>query len=255
MSVKIMSLVWERAPYSSGSLLVLLALADWSNEEGISWPSMETLATKTRIERRSAQRIVRQLASDGYIKIEEGGGRGKQHRYIIQTEKMTNCRPLCELQTATPTSPFSEEKGDISNTKRATFDAQRATFEAETVTPTSPDPLEEPSEEPPREPSAHAFLLAHHANRIGKIPDGAAQAGAVKWILDAGFSVEQATGCYNFQLTEEWRKGNVSWLTVKTRIGSWCASQPKERPKQDRAAWEEEQRRKQGWDKIDRLSA
>lgn len=227
-----MSLVWERAPYSSGSLLVLLALADWSNEDGISWPSMETLATKTRIERRSAQRIVRQLAGDGYIKIEEGGGRGKQHRYLIQIEKMTNCRPLVESETATSTSPFSDEKGDISNTKRATFRAERATFEAETVTPTSPDPLEEPLEEPSREPTAHASLMAYHSRRIGKIPDGAAQAGAVKWILDAGFSVEQATACYDFQLTEGWRNGNVSWLTVKPKVGGWVASQ-RPRPERD----------------------
>lgn len=246
-----MSLVWERAPYSSGSLLVLLALADWSNEEGISWPSMETLATKTRIERRSAQRIVRQLESDGYIKIEEGGGRGKQHRYIIQIETMTNCRPLVEKETATHVSPFSAEKGDISNTKRATFNAERATFETQTVTPTSPDPLVEPLEEPLREPSAHASLLAYHSKRIGKIPDGAAQAGAVKWILDAGFTVEQATACYDFQLTEDWRKGNVSWLTVKSKIGSWAATQPKPKSKVDRAAWEAEQRRKHGWPEFD----
>lgn len=149
MSVKIMSLIWERAPYTSGSLLVLLALADWSNDDGVSWPSMERLATKARIDKRSAQRIVRQLAKDGTIKIDEGGGRGKQHRYLIQLETVTNCRPLAEAETVTPVSPITELKGDILNTERVTFQAQRVTSDTQTVTPTSPDPLEEPLEDPP----------------------------------------------------------------------------------------------------------
>lgn len=147
-----MTLVWERAPYTAGSLLVLLALADWSNDDGISWPSMDRLARKARIDRRSAQRIVRQLAKDGVLVIDEGGGRGKQHRYLIQVETVANCRPLAEVETATQVSPLSDEKGDISDTKRATFDVQRATFQAETVTPTSPDPLVEPLEKPSVDP-------------------------------------------------------------------------------------------------------
>lgn len=140
-----MSLVWERAPYSSGSLLVLLALADWSNEEGVSWPSMERLANKARIDKRSAQRIVRQLSKDGLLKIEEGGGRGKQHRFLIQIEKVTNCRPLSEVLN-----------GDISSTETVTNSAQRVTFETERVTPVSSDPLVEPSVDPPIDPSERA---------------------------------------------------------------------------------------------------
>lgn len=136
-----MSLVWERAPYTAGSLLVLLALADWSNEEGISWPSMERLAKKARIDKRSAQRIVRQLQKDNVIQIEEGGGRAKQHRFHIQIETVTNCRPLEEV-----------EKGDISGMKTVTNQAQRVTSETETVTPMSPDPLVEPLDDPLVEP-------------------------------------------------------------------------------------------------------
>jgi transcriptional regulator with XRE-family HTH domain len=144
-----MSLVWERAPYTAGSLIVLLALADWANDEGVAWPSMERLALKARIDRRSAQRIVRQLEKDGVLEIEHGGGRAKQHKYVLKMETATFCRPLC-----------GEEKGDISDIKTATFDperatsdAQRATFDPERATPTSPDPLVEPLEDPLDEPS------------------------------------------------------------------------------------------------------
>lgn len=137
-----MSLVWERAPYTAGSLIVLLALADWANDEGVAWPSMERLAQKARIDRRSAQRIVRQLEKDGVLEVEHGGGRAKQHKYVLRMETATFCRPLC-----------AKENSDISDIETATFDPQRATFDAETATYVSPDPLEEPLVEPPIEPS------------------------------------------------------------------------------------------------------
>jgi len=142
-----MSLVWERAPYTAGSLIVLLALADWANDEGVAWPSMERLALKARIDRRSAQRIVRQLEKDGVLEIEHGGGRAKQHKYVLKMETATFCRPLS-----------ADEKGDISGAEtatldpeKATSDAQRATSDPETATPTSPDPLDEPSVVDPSE--------------------------------------------------------------------------------------------------------
>lgn len=137
MSVKIMTLVWEHAPCRENSLMVLLALADWANDEAVCWPSIQKLADKTRIDRRSAQRIIRRLVTDGLITIEEGGGRAKQHKYHIETAAL--CRPL--------------ENGDFRNsgvgdTKRAALETERATFPTQTATPVSPDPLEEPLEEP-----------------------------------------------------------------------------------------------------------
>lgn len=163
-----MSLVWERAPYTAGSLIVLLALADWANDEGVAWPSMDRLAQKARIDRRSAQRIVRQLEKDGVLEIEHGGGRAKQHKYVLKMETATICRPLS-----------AEEKGDISDIQTATLDpetatsdAQRATLDPETATRMSPDPsvepLEEPSDDPPVEPSA---LPRPRLKKIGEMSD------------------------------------------------------------------------------------
>jgi len=89
-----MSLVWQQAPYSGNTLLVFLALADWCNDDGFCWPSMLQLANKARIEKRSAQRIIRHLAEDGMITIDEGGGRRQPHRYHIQVSRVTKCHPL-----------------------------------------------------------------------------------------------------------------------------------------------------------------
>lgn len=87
MSIKVMSWVWENGPESQGELLVMLALADWSNDAGESWPSMEGIAEKARLsDPRSARRIVRRLEAAGWLKIEVGGGRHGCNRYTINPD-------------------------------------------------------------------------------------------------------------------------------------------------------------------------
>jgi hypothetical protein len=150
MSVKIMSMVWEHAPYSENKLIVLLALADWANDEGVSWPSMERLAQKARVDRRSARRIVRTLESDEIIAIDEGGGRAKQNKYTINLTK------LCSQETGTQRPSLEKEditKEDTGGQERGTLGAQRRTLEVERGTLQPPDPLEDPLEDPPLEPS------------------------------------------------------------------------------------------------------
>lgn len=135
MSVKLISLVWERAPYSSGSLLVFLALADWSNDSGVSWPSVPKIANKTRLEKRSVQYIIRQLKSDGLLEIEERRGRGHQNRYTINVQ---NLRLLPSLV-----------KDEIDDTENVQSDAEKVKSTTQKVQPIAPDPLEEPSVKQP----------------------------------------------------------------------------------------------------------
>ncbi len=77
----------------------------------------------------------------------------------------------------------------------------------------------------------HAILMAYHSDRLGVITDGAGQGKAVKTIL-AQFSVDDAKGCYEYQMTEMqlqggWRS-SVSWKTVLPFIAEWVkAGRPK----------------------------
>jgi hypothetical protein len=52
----------------------LVALADFASDDTREcWPSMRTLARRSRVERRSAQRILRRLEQRGLIEIATGG--------------------------------------------------------------------------------------------------------------------------------------------------------------------------------------
>ena len=74
MSVKISSEVWQNSQHKGGDLLVLLVLADFANDDGICWPSVEVLGKKSRMQRRNVQRCLRALEDSGEIVRMKTGG-------------------------------------------------------------------------------------------------------------------------------------------------------------------------------------
>ena len=88
MSVEVMAYVWEqlRRELRGSELIVGLALADYSNDDGSNiFPSMQTLAFKARLKDvRSARRIVSKLERSGFLIREVSGvGRGNVPRWRI----------------------------------------------------------------------------------------------------------------------------------------------------------------------------
>lgn len=83
MSVSIMALVWEKAPYKGSDLITLLALADWSDDSGVSWPSINTLAIKTRQSERNTQYCIRKLTKDNYLSVKKRKESSSQYRINI----------------------------------------------------------------------------------------------------------------------------------------------------------------------------
>lgn len=84
MSIKVMSRVWAQSSRKDGELLVLLALADFANDQGECWPSMPVLAHKARLTERQVRRVLDKLAEAGEIRrIRSTGGRNKRTRYSI----------------------------------------------------------------------------------------------------------------------------------------------------------------------------
>jgi hypothetical protein len=138
MSIRVMSQVWEESEHSGGKLLVLLALADAANDEGICWPSIATLALKSRMSERNVQRLLRELELSGEIKTYTGGfleGKRRANTYHVLPQGRQNVTP-----------DESGAEGDNLGTER--------------VTPTSPQPSKEPSLEPSSKPSSDGDAAA-----------------------------------------------------------------------------------------------
>lgn len=132
MSLKLLTLVWEKAPVKDGALLLLLALADWADDEGVAFPSVEGLAFKARMGERHARRLLREFEADGVISTEQRGVHHRPNSYRICVEKL---RALPERLKCPPSSEGVRESEDRTPT-------------SEKRTPVAPDPsgtVKEPS--------------------------------------------------------------------------------------------------------------
>lgn len=77
MSIKLMSKVWSSAPYAGDQLLILLAIADFANDDGFFFASKSTLSKKCRCSVEYVRLTLKKFIDDGVICVtKQGWGRG-----------------------------------------------------------------------------------------------------------------------------------------------------------------------------------
>ena len=79
------SRVWEKSNQRGSDLLLLLALGDRSDDDGICWPGIEELSFKTRVDLRQVKRMIKHVESMGELYVLRGIGRGHWSRYFVTT--------------------------------------------------------------------------------------------------------------------------------------------------------------------------
>lgn len=92
MSVRVLTRVFDGFPGGGSELLAMLALADWSDDDGRCFPAVAAIARKVRLKERQTQRVVNRLINDGFVIVEanKGGGiPGESRRYRIVLNRLT----------------------------------------------------------------------------------------------------------------------------------------------------------------------
>lgn len=117
LSITIMTAVWAiDLPHTDK--LVLLALADNANDDGVCWPSITLLAKKCSTSARTIQRAIGKLVDAGHVSVAE---RYQQsHYYTIHPRQVvTGCQPVTPVrlspvprQPVTPLVTTSPHTGD-----------------------------------------------------------------------------------------------------------------------------------------------
>lgn len=74
MSIRVMTRVWDHSTATGGTLLILLAIADFADDRGLAYPGMDRLAEKARLNPRNAQRAVRRLERTSELEVKVGAG-------------------------------------------------------------------------------------------------------------------------------------------------------------------------------------
>jgi hypothetical protein len=83
VAIKLLDRTWRHSRAKGGDLLVLLGIADFSNDDGIAYPSVATLARKARLTPRNTQRSIRRLVGLGELVVERGCGPHGTNLYRI----------------------------------------------------------------------------------------------------------------------------------------------------------------------------
>jgi len=109
MSTEVQALVWKFSPHKGSTLIVFLALADWSDDYGKSWPSVSKLATKTRQSERNTQYCIRELEQDGYLTVLKRKETSSQ--YIINLSKLEGGAKIAPV----PDEGVQNETGGVQN--------------------------------------------------------------------------------------------------------------------------------------------
>lgn len=83
MSIRVMSRVWDHSQADGSQLLLMLAIADRSDDDGVCWPGIAYLAKKTRVSERQVKRMIKTAESAGEIYVRRSGGRARTNLYFV----------------------------------------------------------------------------------------------------------------------------------------------------------------------------
>ena len=98
MSIRIMSQVWNMEIDDSTTKLTLMALADFSDDEGYCYPSYEVLAKKISKSKRTAIRAVDKLTELGFLQkekreLKDGTSSANLYKILSENERVTQTHP------------------------------------------------------------------------------------------------------------------------------------------------------------------
>ena len=113
-----MSQAWEDERVRGTELLLLLALCDFANDEGVCFPSVNRLAKRCRVEKRAVQRHITTLIGKGIVRRHLNQSQYATNIYVVSlggVKKDTGVKatiPAVSPQTPEPSVEPSKDKED-----------------------------------------------------------------------------------------------------------------------------------------------
>jgi hypothetical protein len=197
-----MTEVWAKAPFKRSDLLILLALADSANDEGVCWPSIATLAKRGRINRRNTYAALGKLEEAGWLERTSREGRSTIYTVIIGPEETTQSDPESVAHDTQGASSMSPTTGVVHDTP--------VPEDTGGVSPTTGGGVagdtqnrKEPSSEPPPPPY---------------FPGGMQRAGLPWYPLQESVDLARATYDWATDVVLREVTGEfIHWITVKAK--------------------------------------
>jgi hypothetical protein len=209
LSVRCIDLVLNRSQHAGTELLMLVVLADYSDDDGNSYPSVASLARKCRMTHRNANYILGALQASGELRVMKNEGPKGTNRYRIMLSSLGASEPLKAVSSLKRTAPLkTASPPEAPFTLKPTSSTPEAGF-PKPLKPASDEPSlnrQEPSHKATSSPAGlpacpHRELIAQFVEKVPELPAPRAElwaesaaakdlAARWKWVLSA----KRATG-------------------------------------------------------------
>lgn len=96
MAMSITSAVWQSGPNHKTYLLILMAIADAADQEGVAFPKISTIATLARCSRTTAFEGIKWLEQEGWLSREgnqSASGKTRRNTYRINLARLDLAKP------------------------------------------------------------------------------------------------------------------------------------------------------------------
>lgn len=124
MSTKLTGYVWDGCAASGmklSSVAIMARLADFSNDEGVCWPSIETIARQIGAGMSTVRTAIARLEAEGWLtrKARRQGNRNASNVYQLNVAKL-------QAATFSQLSDSDPSKSDASKSDQSKFDASKS---------------------------------------------------------------------------------------------------------------------------------
>ncbi len=134
MSVKLTSYVWDGCAATGmklTSVTIMARLADFSSDEGVCWPSIETIARQIGAGPSTVRAAIRKLENEGWLTstARRKGNRNTSNMYQLNVRKLRESamsHPSESDTSKSDTSKSDTSKSDASNYDTSKFDPSKS---------------------------------------------------------------------------------------------------------------------------------
>jgi hypothetical protein len=210
-----MTAVWEHSPQKEGSLLILLALADFAHDDGAgAFPSIKTLAHKARMSERNAQYCLRRLEAAG--EIEKQG---------FHTSGATIWRVVLPVQGGANIAGANIAPGAIDDTLGVQVMHRGG---ATSCTLTVNEPLGEPLDTPlPPKRGEYSQAFEQFWTKYPKVLNSSKKKAAQVWErMKPDKRAAAMAGLDKYLASEGWQRGFAPHTTTYLRGELWDSDPP-----------------------------
>jgi hypothetical protein len=237
MSIKVAIHVWERYPGGGSEMLLALALADYAHDDGNNiFPSVETLAKKTRQSERTVQKQLGIMRESGWLEVvarPKGGRYPTVYRINPVWLSGADSAPLAvqKLHPSVHVEGCNSERSGVQETTRGVQQLVHPTGEAATA----PDPslnLQEPSVK--QTSAAHApTATSQKKKRDTPIPNDFSISSKVReWAEAHGHAdLDEHLAAFRLKcLAKGYQYANWDAAFMGAIRGNWAGLTPRSKP-------------------------